>query len=474
VSQAFDVVVIGAGLGGMLAASILARRGRRVLLLEREPHVGGRLRSYEVDGFVIDAGAYLWPNLHLDVALREAGVTEFRASQIPLTQVLRVFVAGTAGRRFPFPWPGLPPSASLIEAAREALRADAETFQALHALWEKLAALPDETVQSLKHVPVRDGLRDYTRDPRVTEAFRRNVMLFGSYDPGSASMAECIGLRRRRMDAQAAKPECPGANPAGGVRALPNAVAKAMQEHGVELQLGCAVDRIVIDGRRARGVYAHGAAPFDELIEAAAVICNAPIWTLFDLVSPRHFPANFADSVQRFRVVGGTVNSAFVFRRLPRLRETGEPDQFPGWTRLLLGEQRSFGGGMLWTTLHSPHNAPPGCHILQAMRVSPHSDVADDGRVRAISNGFRAMLDEIYSDVDDSLMWSKSWTTRDGTEYMITAAPKPPVKSPDVEGLYFVGETTDVPAIQMDAAALSALRCAEMIGAECGVQSAKG
>jgi hypothetical protein len=32
-----------------------------------------------------------------------------------------------------------------------------------------------------------------------------------------------------------------------------------------------------------------------------------------------------------------------------------------------------------------------------------------------------------------------------------------------VTGLYLVGETTDVPAIQMDAAALSALRCAELV-----------
>ena len=68
-----DVVVIGAGLGGLLAAAILGRRGRRVLVLERAEQVGGRLRSFESDGYVIDAGAYLWPNLHLDAALAAAG-----------------------------------------------------------------------------------------------------------------------------------------------------------------------------------------------------------------------------------------------------------------------------------------------------------------------------------------------------------------------------------------------------------------
>jgi hypothetical protein len=38
-----------------------------------------------------------------------------------------------------------------------------------------------------------------------------------------------------------------------------------------------------------------------------------------------------------------------------------------------------------------------------------------------------------------------------------------PLRAPGVQRLCFVGESTDVPAIQMDAAALSALQCAEMI-----------
>ena len=67
-----DVIVIGGGLGGLLTAAILRRRGKTVLLLERAAEVGGRLRSLEVDGYVLDAGAYLWPNLHLDRALAAA------------------------------------------------------------------------------------------------------------------------------------------------------------------------------------------------------------------------------------------------------------------------------------------------------------------------------------------------------------------------------------------------------------------
>src|SRR5512143_4174553 len=116
-----DVIVIGAGLGGLLTAAILGRRGKRVLVLEREAEVGGRLRSTEVDGYVLDAGAYLWPNLHLDRALAAAGA-DFHGSTIPVTRVLRVFVDGGGGAELPFPWPGLG-AEPFAAAARATLRA---------------------------------------------------------------------------------------------------------------------------------------------------------------------------------------------------------------------------------------------------------------------------------------------------------------------------------------------------------------
>jgi phytoene dehydrogenase-like protein len=462
--QRWDVIVIGAGLGGMLAAAILARRGRRVLVLEREQRLGGRLRSYEVDGYVIDAGAYLWPNLHLDRALAAAGATEFRGSEIPVAEVLRVFVQGDGGRRRPFPWPALGAAPALVEAAAATLRADAGTARALAALWERLAALSDGEVAALRHVPVREALPRFASDAAVVDAFRRNVMLFGSYDPDSADMAECIGLRRRPAEGPHPKPECAGPNPIGGVRALPLALGAALADSGVEVRLSWEVDEIIVERGRAVGVAAHpAAAPFQQRLRADAVVCNAPVWRLFDLVAPHQFPAAFAAAASRCGAVGGVVAAAFAFEGLPRLRDTGEPDAFPGWTRLLTGSTAAFGGGLLWATLHSPHNAPPGHHVLQAMRLSPHADVADAERVRAIHGAFRAMLEEVYLDVSETLRREWHWVTRDGSDYMIHCGPKPPVQVPGVERLFLVGETTDVPAIQMDAAALSALRCAELL-----------
>ena len=51
-----DVVVVGAGLAGLVAALRLVEGGRDVIVLEASDGVGGRVRTDEVDGFLLDRG----------------------------------------------------------------------------------------------------------------------------------------------------------------------------------------------------------------------------------------------------------------------------------------------------------------------------------------------------------------------------------------------------------------------------------
>jgi len=55
-----DVVIIGAGATGLTAARQLALAGRGVVVLEREPHVGGLATSLRVDGFALDFAGHRW------------------------------------------------------------------------------------------------------------------------------------------------------------------------------------------------------------------------------------------------------------------------------------------------------------------------------------------------------------------------------------------------------------------------------
>jgi glycine/D-amino acid oxidase-like deaminating enzyme len=86
-----DVAVVGAGLAGLACTDRLAAAGRSVVLVEREPVVGGRQRTDEVDGYLLDRGfqvlnpAYPAVRRRIDVAALDlhafgAGLLVRRAS----------------------------------------------------------------------------------------------------------------------------------------------------------------------------------------------------------------------------------------------------------------------------------------------------------------------------------------------------------------------------------------------------------
>lgn len=56
-NAAFDCLIIGAGIAGLLGARVLADRGHRVCVLEKGRGFGGRMATRRRDGAVFDHGA---------------------------------------------------------------------------------------------------------------------------------------------------------------------------------------------------------------------------------------------------------------------------------------------------------------------------------------------------------------------------------------------------------------------------------
>lgn len=58
-SKRYDCIIIGAGIGGLTAASILARNGKKVLVLEKNPKVGGYAVNFRRGDFNFDASLHM-------------------------------------------------------------------------------------------------------------------------------------------------------------------------------------------------------------------------------------------------------------------------------------------------------------------------------------------------------------------------------------------------------------------------------
>lgn len=58
------IAIIGAGISGLSAGFRLKEAGFNPIIFEKEPYTGGRMSSEKVDGFIIDKGAYTFPEFY--------------------------------------------------------------------------------------------------------------------------------------------------------------------------------------------------------------------------------------------------------------------------------------------------------------------------------------------------------------------------------------------------------------------------
>lgn len=75
-----DTIIIGAGLAGLTAANYLQQRGQDFLLLEADTEVGGRVKTTEKDGFLLDHGFQVFATAYPEAkALLDYGKLDLRA-----------------------------------------------------------------------------------------------------------------------------------------------------------------------------------------------------------------------------------------------------------------------------------------------------------------------------------------------------------------------------------------------------------
>ncbi|MGI9459867.1 MAG: FAD-dependent oxidoreductase, partial [Pirellulales bacterium] len=76
----YDCIIIGGGHNGLIAAAYLAKRGKRVCVLERRPMLGGCSVTEELwPGYKVSTASYvvslLLPEIISDLQLKQNGLT---------------------------------------------------------------------------------------------------------------------------------------------------------------------------------------------------------------------------------------------------------------------------------------------------------------------------------------------------------------------------------------------------------------
>jgi phytoene dehydrogenase-like protein len=184
-SDRYDAIIIGAGIGGLVCANLLARAGLKVLLLERHYMLGGYCSTFRRHGFVFDAATHFYPLLgnpqtFTGALLRNLGVTTRWIKMDPVDQ---------------FHVPGLPPFSvpadfdAYIAKLRscfphEAASIDgffAETRQAyLHGLLHFFRGKESAHAARWKNVTVSQKLDEWFHDARLKTILMADSAHWGS------------------------------------------------------------------------------------------------------------------------------------------------------------------------------------------------------------------------------------------------------------------------------------------------------
>jgi phytoene dehydrogenase-like protein len=336
-----DVVVIGAGQGGLTAAAYLAKAGKRVVVCERAGRAGGLAAAEEFVPGYTTAGVWHQTGGVRPWAIRELDLE--RHGLIWSESPAPVFLPEREGR-------GILLTADPA-AAREEIAAAAPEDTAAYAVHRSYlkdlrgaigplldAAAPDvlAIAKGTARPPLRSALAlrrmgrqtlyetlrippmcaaDWVGDRFETELLRAGLALpgvafgfTGPWSPGTAG-----SLLHHELQARA--------HVSGGPAAVIAALERACAAREVSVRTGAAVRRIVVRGGAARGVELEDG----ETVEAGAVLSTAdPRTTLLRLVHPRDLPYRLQHRIRHFRGPG----SAAVVRLALRepLRWNGRPD----------------------------------------------------------------------------------------------------------------------------------------------------
>jgi phytoene dehydrogenase-like protein len=428
----YDAIVIGSGIGGCAAALLMAHKGLKVLIIEKNIRPGGRLSSFEKDGFQMDVGVHT-------ISCGEKG---------PLNECLSRVGAKDA-IKFKRVRPQMSMKGEMFKFPKDVAKyAPKEDYEAMMRMITDIRSYMDEQIEELDDITLEELLYRYTTHPLPHTLFNQLSGVYCTVSCWQMSAGEFIRCFNRESAAHSS------GYPEGGCIAITKAYLNKFKEFGGEILLNLPVEQIIVENGKAAGVITKG-----QEFKASMIVSNAGIKeTVLGLLGGRNVPDEYVQRIKNLTYSKGTpmirialdkpLTDILMFSNNVTLEQKKLADD------ILAGNIPKELGCMLVVPSNFTEGvAPEGKQYVTCGSSVPNG--TSDETAKALCDRLYESIKVYIPDMDDHLIFKQSMTPkqmagivgRDGTVCGIAQIPgqvgkkRPGIKAP-LEGLFFVG--TDV------------------------------
>jgi len=364
-----EVVVIGAGLGGMSTAILLARLGFQTTLVEGESKPGGCLRSYTREGVDCPVGVH-----YIGAAAPGEVLGDF-LDLLGVRSALRLRRLGGSGviDRFIFDDEvfDLPDTIEKLEASLGRRFADSPDAVSLVSaiLRAAMAGLRSEGPRSRNALPITQSAADFLADKKMPERLV-DILAVHGFLLGT-NLADCpasfLSVVTASLLMSAWELGCTGS-------AMAEALADSARQAGVKVIVEDPVIAVDVNSGGACGVHLQSGAAIPATTVVAAIHPKA----LAELLPAAALPASYRDGLGRLKETGGSLgvvamvdekhhpaadHNVFRLRGKPSRKLEGiyaqvRPSGQPGYTRLVLLRESAYADWSEWHPTHTGRRGP--------------------------------------------------------------------------------------------------------------------
>lgn len=500
-TERYDTIIIGAGLAGLSLGAILAgEEGRKVLILEKEDYVGGRLVSFtgrkdhlELQGRTLDAGkfkqvmasVYAWvqrsiPDMEtmfeqglLDGFSFEAGGhATFWGNKGRVACLLdylgkHIELPGNEG--FTVIDPETSSLFPMEKGGNYGWMNEASNRTAKLLLREMAMASP-ETLAQWDKIPFDTWLIDRTDDRKVYEflaAIASIHMVMG--EPKMIPAGDFIRFMRAAVDiGMNLISGSTGIVQKPGFVYIGERLAEKINESGGSIMTGSGVKEVIVENGTVTGVRAK-TPDGEKVFTAKNVVCTIPIRKIWPILPKERFPEALVKSVEKdFFSVG--MLTGYIGLKNDLLKDAGlNPKSWLLAPSIIKAEEGYIGDVDIIAIMPSnfePSLSPKGKYTLGYSIALTDGELRDKNKVDRVIDFARDIFHKTFPQMAADTIW-EIWTCSDKGfgDWPPPGTPRPDTTQPGLNGLYFAGDGYGAKTwgSGMDAAIYSALLCANAI-----------